>query len=374
MKLLMPLVFRPFMIFSLFIIAQAATGNENDPPTASTSSIQWIGKDSVASINPGVRLQNVAYFKASEDELSEAEAERVGIRRFRLSGDGFVLTPRLTYKVQADLSESGASLIDASISYSATENLQLSFGRAKVPANRERLYSSSRLAFAERSLGNDFVDVGRDFGFFADYNFTLGDQSNINLKGMLGGETGGTARGQNGVLYAGRVDFEPFGEFASFTGGGAEHYKEPKAAFGAYISHMPNDIADIAPIDTTAFLDQEIYGADFSFKYQGFSLMGAWGNRTIATEDDIFGEAPGITTFSAETGYLVSESFEPMIRYVQGTDNDENTLESYSLALNYYLDDHSTKAQLELTHNDGEINFPMASGDYFIRSLVQFSF
>jgi hypothetical protein len=79
---------------------------------ASANSMQWVAADSIASFNPGIRLQNVAYFSYNEDD-SDFSAYHIGVRRFRPNARGFVVTPRLTYYLQVNFSSTSASITEA---------------------------------------------------------------------------------------------------------------------------------------------------------------------------------------------------------------------------------------------------------------------
>ncbi len=364
------------MILTTMVIAISIllrTTSTNATPMATTASIQWLGKDSVASAQVGFRLNNIAYFSYNRG-AGDFRAYDTGIRRFRLNSRGFVVIPELTYYVQAHFSTTSVAMVDALIRYQITPELDIAIGRTKVPANREMLFSSGALAFTERSFHNELLTAGYDFGLIMQYKKTLFADFGIRFKGMFGGETRGTGRGNYAPLWAVRADLLPFGFFGDYSSGAIGSDEVFRASAGAYVSQMHTPYS-IVPDDSLSglygdFLEQFLYGADVIMKFKGFSLMSEFGIRRFLDEESR--EVVAITSISTEGGYLFTPSFETMLRYTQGSAGAFGNLESYSLALNYYLFSHRTKFQLEGTYLTGNLNFSgRPPGDYLLRFMWQ---
>ncbi len=111
-------------------------------------------------------------------------------RRARLKFDGFAVSPRLTYKIELGLSNrdtrfsSDAALVggnarivmDAVLKYKLLKSTTLWFGQTKLPGNRERVVSSQKLQFVDRSLVNSRFNIDRDFGVqLHQHKFKLGE-------------------------------------------------------------------------------------------------------------------------------------------------------------------------------------------------------
>ena len=87
------------------------------------------------------------------------------------------MSPKFSYKVELALSncdirgggnpEFGNTaniILDAVLIYYINENWSLWFGQTKLPGNRERVYSSQKLQFVDRSLVNARFNLDRDVG------------------------------------------------------------------------------------------------------------------------------------------------------------------------------------------------------------------
>ncbi len=107
---------------------------------------------------------------------TQAYNDNILTRRFRLKFDGYALTPKLVYKVELGISNrdiggvspetNGASriILDAVLKWNFARNFYLWFGQTKLPGNRERVVSSQKLQFVDRSVLNSRFNIDRDLG------------------------------------------------------------------------------------------------------------------------------------------------------------------------------------------------------------------
>lgn len=93
---------------------------------------------------------------ASEDEND------FRFRRARFKIDGHLLTPWINYKFEHDLV--GGRIIDARMTIAKYEWLQFRFGQWKADYSRERMDSSGKQQFVERSIVNRAFTVDRQKG------------------------------------------------------------------------------------------------------------------------------------------------------------------------------------------------------------------
>ena len=70
-------------------------------------------------------------------------------------------------------SNSARIILDAVIKWEFAKNTTLWFGQTKLPGNRERLVSSQKLQFVDRSLLNSKYNLDRDIGIQLHHKWKL---------------------------------------------------------------------------------------------------------------------------------------------------------------------------------------------------------
>ncbi|MFK7951933.1 MAG: porin, partial [Ekhidna sp.] len=132
-------------------------------------------KDGSFETKFGFRFQTL-YIGELNSENGDYE-DKMLIRRSRLKFDGFAFQPNLKYKVELAISnrdtrsgridESGNTaniVLDAVMKWGFSEGWSLWWGQTKLPGNRERVISSQKLQFVDRSLVNSRFTLDRDKG------------------------------------------------------------------------------------------------------------------------------------------------------------------------------------------------------------------
>ena len=139
--------------------------------------VNYIAKDSSWSVKfaPRIQILSSTNWKYEDNEFGTANTNFL-IRRARLKFSGFVLSPKLKYKVELGLSNrdiAGASIytgnapriiLDAVVKWNFYQNFVLWAGQTKLPGNRERVISSANLQLVDRSLLNSSFNIDRDLG------------------------------------------------------------------------------------------------------------------------------------------------------------------------------------------------------------------
>ena len=287
----------------LFIISVFAFLNiiaqETNAPKFGKGLFNLVGKDSTWAMNIGARMQFLAtsQWDSNSDGLSNPSSSLL-VRRARLKFNGFAFSPKLKYKLELGLSNkdiSGASeftdnapryILDAVIKWNFHENFELWFGQTKLPGNRERVVSSGNLQQVDRSLLNKRFNIDRDMGIQLRHHFNLSDNFIVReALSIAQGEGRNVTTGNlGGHQYTARLEFLPFGKFASkgdYKGSDLKREKTPKLAFGTSYdfnnnavknrsnqgSYMRNDVGFYETNITTLFIDA-------MFKYKGFFFYG----------------------------------------------------------------------------------------------------
>lgn len=371
----------------MFTIASIVSAQETNAPKFGKGLFNLVGKDSTWSMKIATRTQFLSTNTwETEDGISNPESNYL-VRRARLKFNGFAYSPKLKYKIELGLSNrdiSGASaftsnapryILDAVVMWNFHGNFELWVGQTKLPGNIERVISSGNLQQVDRSLLNSRFNIDRDVGIQLRHHFNLTNTFLVREKISISqGEGRNITTGNlGGHQYTGRLELLPFGAFQSkgdYSGSDIKREVKPKLMVsGTYDinnnavknrsnqgSYMVNDSEDgfYSTNVNTLFLDA-------MFKYNGFSFMAEFANRTagdaIAKNND--GTATGDEVqvgngINLQTGYLFTNNWEVSGRYtdinLDRVITGKNPEIQYTLGLSKYIAGHKLKVQTDLSY------------------------
>ena len=371
-------------LFLFTFISMSA--QETNAPAFGKGLFNLVGKDSTYTMKVGARMQFLAIGEWQSDDGSLVNPEsNFLVRRARLKFEGFAFSPKLKYKLELGLSNrdiSGASeftsdapryILDALIKWNFYENFELWFGQTKLPGNRERVISSGNMQQVDRSLLNSRFNIDRDMGIQLRHHFNLTDNFVVKeIFSIAQGEGRNITSGNiGGHQYTGRVEFLPFGNFASdgdYSGSDLKREQTPKLALGVSYDHnnnavknrsnqgsyMTNDVGFYQTNINTLFIDA-------MFKYKGFSFMAEYADRDA--EDPYAKNSNGSLTgdevqvgrgLNLQTGYLFNNDWEVSGRYTNieldkiVTGNDAEN--QYTLGVSKYIVGHKLKVQSDISY------------------------
>ena len=323
-----------------------------------------------------MRAQNLYSGTYNLDEKSYSD--NLQIRRARIKMEGFIYNPKIEYKFEFALSNSDTGkplsennstsniVLDAFVDWNFAKGFNLKFGQAKLPGNRERVVSSQRLQFVDRSLLNSRYNLDRDLGVQLEHESELGKVAFRKILSISTGEGRNiTSDNKGGYDYTGRVEVLPFGEFQSggdYFGGDLKRETSPKLSLG--LTYDFNDRASRQGGQLGSFFteqrDLKTIFADAMFKYKGFSAMAEYAdkrsNGSPVVETDIDGKVSKAfftgTGFNVQAGYLFKNNVELAGRFTQVnpeaiTQRDENT--QYTLGISKYISGHTLKVQSDVS-------------------------
>jgi hypothetical protein len=298
-----------------------------------------------------------------------------------LKFDGFVVSPKLVYKVEIGVSNrdiggvseftNGADrlLLDAVLKWNFAGNFDLWFGQTKLPGNRERVVSSQRLQFVDRSLLNSRFNLDRDIGIQLHHHHNLGRavvREKISISKGEGRDI--TIRNKNGYDFTGRLEFLPFGLFAKkgdYFESDLLREPTPKLAIGA--SYDYNYGAERSRGQLGLWLDDSrnlyTWFVDAIYKHNGFSAMAEYANRQTEGSAVVERDSTGTVTQSFYTGkafngqlaYLFKNNFEVGGRFTmlnQDPDTQRDDIKQYTLGFSKYIVGHNLKAQTDITFRE----------------------
>lgn len=244
-----------------------------------------------------------------EDSIEDSYT-RFRIRRLRLRMQGDLPKHNLSYRLQVDLSgtpevgdDASSFLFDAWVAYRPIKKLEIKFGQSSnFTENREMMMSSNALQLAERSRLSSAFSVFREFGLFVSYDLKIARNFFIEPGVSVTNGDGPNvfSNDHGGIKYGGRIDFMPFGKFVSFgkfRQGDMARELSPKLLVGFNYSKA-NGISSRRGEASGAIIylnekmeeslpDYTKYGADFLFKYKGFSLLGEYIKSEATVPTDI---------------------------------------------------------------------------------------
>ena len=338
-----------------------------------------IASDSSFSMKFNARVQSLMMFQAPADNITmDGMTSNWLVRRSRLKFSGFAYSTKLKYKIELGLSNrdhGGESIhtnntsnliLDAFVRWNFYKNMELWIGQTKLPGNRERVISSQKLQFVDRSLVNSRFNIDRDMGIQFRNTMTLGSILTRQALAISQGEGRNRTDGnKGGYEYTGRLEVLPFGEFTGngdYFGSDLKREKTPKIAFGVTYdvnneaARERGNLGDYV-VDSLQNTLTTIF-ADVMFKYQGFSLMGevarkdAIGARVLNEDLEPINNYYTGSGFNIQAGYLLPNNLEPAIRYTSispETISGRDLQEMLTFGLSRYIRGHSLKVQTDFS-------------------------
>jgi phosphate-selective porin OprO/OprP len=322
--------------------------------------------------------RQVSDFESDDD--SNFEARRL---RMKIGGHGY--RPWLKYYFEVDLQpardvdddseSSDARVIDWRIDLAKWEWAQLRLGQWKIDLNRERVDSSGRQQFVERSIVNRIFTIDRQVGVqlrghlfantFADMRYWAG---------MFTGEGRGVLNDDSDLMYMGRLQWNFLGRDLDWKQTDVEYTEEPTGslAFGAatnegrctrWSSSGCGNLDGFAkPGDamTGQFqVDQMV--EEFAFKWRGFSAQQEFHWKTV--KDREADTKSDLTGAYAQAGYffhhllpVVPEPLELAFRYAFVEEPNkfdrsmDNLRQEFTVGANWFFNGHNNKITLDYAH------------------------
>lgn len=327
--------------------------------------------------------------KFNDEDQSTLEARRL---RMKIGGHGY--QPWLKYYFEVDLqpsrdvdddsSKASARVIDYRLDVDKWDWGGFRVGQWKVDYNRERVDSSGRQQFVERSIVNRIFTVDRQLGVqlrghafkdtHADMKYYLG---------VFNGEGRGVRNSDDNMLYVGRLQWNFLGRDLALRQTDVEYTQLPTASLaiaGAttqgpctrWSSSGCGNLGGFASPSTAVHDQYEIdqYVQELAFKWKGFSLQQEWHHKTIT--DTLTDEEYDLTGGYLQSGYFfhhlisaIPESLEFAARYafVEEPNKEnlaiDNDRQEITLAANWFFKGHNNKLTLDWSHlslDDNRLN------------------
>lgn len=318
-------------------------------------------------------------------EKSTFEARRV---RMKIGGHGY--KPWLKYYFEVDLqptrssTSSGANassrVIDWRIDVAKSKAFGIRAGQWKIDYNRERVDSSGRQQFVERSIVNRTFTVDRQMGIGARGRLFEGTAADVRYYvGAFTGEGRGVANDDRNLMYITRLQWNFLGRDLPLRQTDVERTKEPTASFaigaathrGRATRWSSSGGGNLDGFDSTstAFNGQHRIHqavAELAYKHQGFSTQNEFHWKSITDKSmgyGMSGRESDLYGLYSQAGYFFNEIFEcfpePLelaARYAwvrepnEMTRSIDNQRQEFTVAANWFIAGHNNKITLDYSY------------------------
>lgn len=363
------------ILFAYVFVSFSAKGQTTVPEKVGKG-IMFVAADSSFSVNLNGRIQNLYSGELNLDNNSYRDG--LSVRRARLKFEGFAYSPAFEYKIELALSNQDTGggtaansntaniVLDAVAKWNFSPGYSIWFGQTKLPGNRERVISSQKLQFVDRSLLNSRYNLDRDMGVQFHHESEIGRTVFRQILSVSMGEGRNITKGnQKGYDYTGRVEFLPFGHFThegDYFGSDLSREASPKLSLG--VTYDFNDNATREKGQSGDFFNQsrdlKTIFADAMFKFNGFSAMAEYADKSCSGSPVVTTDLNGAvdesfftgTGFNIQGGYLFKNNLEVAGRFTAinpeaVTDRKKNN--QFTLGLSKYLAGHTLKIQSDIS-------------------------
>ena len=339
----MKLIIQSLLVISLLLASTFALGQQK-VESRFGKGVYVVANDSSFSMKFNARVQSLLLFEApvGSENLMDDMTSNWLIRRSRLKFSGFAYSPKVKYKIELGLSNrdhGGESIhtnntsnliLDAFLRWNFYKNMEVWIGQTKLPGNRERVISSQKLQFVDRSLVNSRYNIDRDMGIQFRNKFNIGNIATRQALAISQGEGRNRTNKKdpnpsNGFEYTGRIEVLPLGEFSGkgdYFSSDLKREATPKISIGVTYDMNKNaariggnlgsyieDENDL--VIESALCNLNTVLADVFIKYKGFSLLSEYANKTLDgsrlydEEGDIINNYYTGTGLTVQAGYLM---------------------------------------------------------------------
>jgi phosphate-selective porin OprO and OprP len=317
-------------------------------------------------------------------------------RRLRMKIGGHAYRPWLKYYFEVDLqptrefddgsANASSRVIDWRADIAKFDYATLRLGQWKINYNRERVDSSGKQQFVERSIVNRVFTIDRQVG--AQLTGRLFKETPIDMNywaGVYTGEGRGVENDDNNLMTMARLQWNPFGRELKWQQTDVDFTEKPTASISLATAsntgrctrwsssgcgNLDGFSSPAAAANGQFDVDQWTQGS--AFKYRGFSWQQEYHRKEV--DDNVNNTSSELTGGYMQAGYffgnlipLIPKNLEFAARYAyvkepNRTDiNEENKRKEYTVAANLFLfgAKHNNKITADFSHltlDDGLVN------------------
>ena len=304
-----------------------------------------------------------------DDPIAPNPEEREGsfnVNRARFKLGGHAYRPWLSYYFEYDFVT--PALLDLRFTLKAADELQLRVGQWKFPYNRERVDSSGKQQFAERSIVTPWFTIDRQQGaavFGRLWKGTLAD-SWYNI-----GVNSGTGRGGTGSIerpmVLGRWQWNLLKRDLGFSQSDISYRKDPAGSIalagagwqGPYTSFSTKGASGLpeSPVGDRDTYKVRQAMVETAYQYRGFSWQQEYHWKTIDNTET--GTVTDLEGWYAQAGYFFHAAFKkfpkPLEMAIRLAEVDANLSagvdveQEATLVFNWFFAGHNNKLTLDIS-------------------------
>lgn len=324
---------------------------------------------------------------ALDGDQSNFEARRL---RMKIGGHGF--QPWIRYYFEVDLQPSrdvddssasaSARVIDWRLDLAKWDWGGIRIGQWKVDLNRERVDSSGRQQFVERSISNRVFTMDRQVG--VQLRGHLFQETPADMRyyaGVFNGEGRGVNNADDNLLYMGRLQWNFLGRDLPWRQTDVEFTELPTGSLalagftttGSCTRWSSSGCGNLDGFEKPADAAPDQYDInqvvqEFAFKYRGFSAQQEFHRKRI--KDRVTGVRSELTGGYVQAGYFFNNIFpsvpkplELAVRYAYVDEPNavdlslENSREELTIGANWFFAGHNSKLTLDYSWLDIDDSF-----------------
>ena len=329
----------------------------------------------------------------NEDEIQGRESiNNFELRRVRMKIGGhgykyvkyyFEIDLQPSRSITGESHSSTARVIDWRLDVQPYEWLGFRLGQWKINYNRERVDSSGRQQFVERSIVNEVFTIDRQVGVLLKGRLNKGTAADFRYyTGIFNGEGRSVNNNNKNMMKMARIQWNPLGVDLKWRQSDVKRHKKAGLSIaGAWAGNKGSctkwSSSGCGSLDSVAAdtsnpdryeIDQYLF--EVAYKYQGFSLQHEYHWKEI--QDDETNLTHKFDGAYVQAGYFLNEinpsipeELELGFRYafVNEPDNSNTSLDNkrqeYTWVANYFIAGHGNKITADysiLTLKDGSLN------------------
>lgn len=290
------------------------------------------------------------------------------LRRGRVKVEGHLFDPRLGFYVQKSVL-GDRPLLDLRLDITLNDALRFQIGQYKALYNRERVDSSGKQAFVERSIATHPFTVDRQQGVTMTKEFAAGTRAD---NWLMAGVFKGDGRGDNAPtgddpMYVVRWQWHFMGEVVPFSQTDYAFTEKPAGSFSLAAARVRGPYTRFSTSGGGQLSGFEMGGDErytieqwqlgFAWRHQGFSFQQEYHEKRI--EDHETGQNSKLTGGYAQVGKAWPVDFGKYTFPVQigaryarvDWDNtpEDRTQTEYTVAANLFLAGHENKFTADLS-------------------------
>ncbi|MDA0205178.1 MAG: porin [Acidobacteria bacterium] len=329
-----------------------------------------------AKVNLRTQLRFTSPFESAprkESHLNQPGESHVGFRRARFKMEGHIAAPWIEYKYEHDLT--GGNLLDLRFDV-GPEWMKVRFGQWKADYSRERMDSSGKQQFVERSIVNREFTIDRQKGIELTGRFAKGSAADSQyFVGVFTGQGRGVFRDRRvpanaadgSPMWLARYQWNALGGGVSLSQSDLERRGNPRLSLAVATSGNRSSYtrfsssgggqADGFEAGAPGQYSVRQYLAEVAFKQQGFSLQQEFHWKRAA--DNVNSREINLRGSYIQAGYFFNELYSKIPSQLElagryafvdpRTGQPNDLIHELGVVANWFLRGHADKISVDVS-------------------------